>query len=156
MMERIGAVQDCVDKIVAGQAEAIDIKFGYVHLYGVSQTCALLAKKRQQNVELAAIAGLLHDIYAYQTGSRKDHAHQGAAAAKKILQDLNLFSEEEMDMISHAIYRHSDKDVVDSPFDEVLKDADALQHFLIMPLADPVPHEAARVSKLKEELGMEQ
>ena len=155
MMERIGAVQACVDKIVSGQTGEIDIKFGYVHLYSVSQMCALLAKKRQQNVELAAIAGLLHDIYAYQTGSRKDHAHQGAAAARKILQELNLFSEEEINMISQAIYRHSDKDVVDTPFDEVLKDADALQHFLIMPLADPVPHEAARVSKLKEELGIQ-
>ena len=70
MMERIGAVQACVDKIVSGQTGEIDIKFGYVHLYSVSQMCALLAKKRQQNVELAAIAGLLHDIYAYQTGSR--------------------------------------------------------------------------------------
>ena len=154
-MERVGAVQACVDKIVAGQTEAIDIKFGYVHLYSVSQTCALLAMKRGQNVELAAIAGLLHDIHAYQTGNRKDHAHQGALAAKKILQELNLFSEEEIDMVSQAIWHHSDKDVVDSPFDEVLKDADALQHFLIMPLADPAPHEAARVSKMKEELGMQ-
>ena len=153
-MERIGAVQACVDKIVAGQTEAIDIKFGYVHLYSVSQTCTLLAMKRGQNVELAAIAGLLHDIHAYQTGNRKDHAHQGALAAKKILQELNLFSEEEIDMVSQAIWHHSDKDTVDSPFDEVLKDADALQHFLIMPLAEPVPHEAARVSKLKEELGI--
>ena len=154
MMERVGAVQACVDKIVAGQTEAIDIKFGYVHLYSVSQTCTLLAMKRGQNVELAAIAGLLHDIHAYQTGNRKDHAHQGALAAKKILQELNLFSEEEIDMVSQAIWHHSDKDTVDSPFDEVLKDADALQHFLIMPLAEPVPHEAARVSKLKEELGI--
>ena len=154
-MERIGAVQACVDKIVAGQTDAIDIKFGYVHLYSVSQTCTLLAVKREQNVELAAIAGLLHDIYAYQTGNRKDHAHQGAAAAKKILQELNLFSEEEIDMISHAIYRHSNKDVIDSPFDEVLKDADALQHWLIMPLVDPAPHEAARISKMKEELGIQ-
>ena len=154
-MERVGAVQACVDKIVAGQTEAIDIKFGYVHLYSVSQTCTLLAMKRGQNVELAAIAGLLHDIHAYQTGNRKDHAHQGALAAKKILQELNLFSEEEIDMVSQAIWHHSDKDVVDSPFDEVLKDADALQHFLIMPLADPAPHEAARVSKMKEELGIQ-
>ena len=155
MMERIGAVQGCVDRIVSGQTKEIDIKFGYVHLYSVSQACALLAMKRQQNVELAAIAGLLHDIHAYQTGNRKDHAHQGALAAKKILQELNLFSEEEIDMVSQAIWHHSDKDTVDSPFDEVLKDADALQHFLIMPLADPAPHEAARVSKMKEELGMQ-
>ena len=156
MMERIGAVQACVDKIVAAQTKETDIKFGYVHLYSVSQTCALLAVKRKQNVELAAIAGLLHDIYAYKTGSRTDHAHQGAALAREILESLDQFSGEEINMISGAIYRHSDKDVVDSPFDEVLKDADVLQHFLIMPLAEAVPHEAARAVKLKEELGIGQ
>ena len=72
----------------------------------------------------------------------------------KTITVASKFSEEEIDMISHAIYRHSDKDEVDSPFDEVLKDADALQHFLIMPLVAPAPHEAGRVSKLKEELGL--
>ena len=154
-MERIGAVQARVDRIVAGQTEALDIKFGYVHLYSVSQTCALLAAKRKQNVELAAIAGLLHDIYAYKTGARTDHAHQGAVLAKEIMQDTGLFSEEEMETIAGAIYHHSDKDTVDSPFDEVLKDADVLQHFLIMPLGEPAPHETARVVKLKEELGLE-
>ena len=155
-MERIGAVQARVDRIVAGQTDATDIKFGYVHLYSVSQACAMLAMKRQQNVELAAIAGLLHDIYAYKTGTRADHAHQGAVLAKEIMQDTGMFSEEEMETVAGAIYHHSDKDTVDSPFDEVLKDADALQHFLIMPLVAPAPHEAARVSKLKEELGIEQ
>lgn len=154
-MERIGAVQARVDKIIAGQTEKTEIKFGYVHLYSVSQACTLLAMKRQQNVELAAIAGLLHDIYAYKTGARTDHAHQGAVLAKEIMQETGLFSEEEMETVAGAIYHHSDKDTVDSPFDEVLKDADALQHFLIMPLADPAPHEAARVSKLKKELGIQ-
>ena len=154
-MERIGAVQARVDKIIAGQTEKTEIKFGYVHLYSVSQACTLLAMKRQQNVELAAIAGLLHDIYAYKTGARTDHAHQGAVLAKEIMQETGLFSEEEMETVAGAIYHHSDKDTVDSPFDEVLKDADALQHFLIMPLADPAPHEAARVSKLKKERGIQ-
>ena len=107
-------------------------------------------------MELAAIAGLLHDIYAYKTGARADHAHQGAVLAKEIMQETGLFSEEEMETVAGAIHHHSDKDTVDSPFDEVLKDADALQHFLIMLLAEPAPHEAARVSKLKEELGIEQ
>ena len=153
-MERIGAVQARVDRIVAGQTDATDIKFGYVHLYSVSQACAMLAMKRQQNVELAAIAGLLHDIYAYKTGARADHAHQGAVLAKEIMQETGLFSEEEMETVAGAIYHHSDKDTVDSPFDEVLKDADVLQHCLIMPLAEPAPHEAARFSRLKDELGL--
>ena len=70
------------------------------------------------------------------------------------MQDTGLFSEEEMETVAGAIYHHSDKDTVDSPFDEVLKDADVLQHCLIMPLAEPAPHEAARFSRLKDELGL--
>ena len=154
-MERIGAVQARVDRIVAGQTEKTEIKFGYVHLYSVSQACALLAMKRHENVELAAIAGLLHDIYAYKTGIRADHAHQGAALAKEIMQETGLFSEEEMNIIFQAIYHHSDKDTVDSPFDEVLKDADVLQHCLIMPLVEAAPHETERYSRLKKELGIQ-
>ena len=153
-MERIGAVQARVDQIIAGQTEKKEIKFGYVHLYSVSQACALLAMKRQENVELATIAGLLHDIYAYKTGTRADHAHQGAVLAKEILQETNLFSEEEIETISRAIDHHSDKDTVHTPFDEVLKDADVLQHCMIMPLAEAAPHEAARFSRLKKELGL--
>ena len=153
-MERIGAVQARVDQIIAGQTEKREIKFGYVHLYSVSQACALLAMKRQENVELATIAGLLHDIYAYKTGTRADHAHQGAVLAKEILQETNLFSEEEIETISRAIDHHSDKDTVHTPFDEVLKDADVLQHCMIMPLAEAAPHEAARFSRLKKELGL--
>ena len=153
-MERIGAVQACVDKILAGQEKAVDVKFGYVHLYSVSQACAMLAMKRRLNVELAAVAGLLHDIYAYKTGSRNDHAHQGAVLAGEIMRGLELFSEEEIDMVSRAIYHHSDKDTVDSPFDEMLKDADVLQHVMIMPLAETASHEAARFGGLKTELGL--
>ena len=150
-MERIGAVQARVDRIVAGQTDATDIKFGYVHLYSVSQACALLAMKRQENVELAAIAGLLHDIYAYKTGARTDHAHQGGCPG-------------EGDYAGHRpVFRRRDgngsrgdlsSQRQDSPFDEVLKDADVLQHCLIMPLAEPAPHEAARFSRLKDELGI--
>lgn len=36
----------------------------YLHLYGISRACALLALKCEGNVELAAIAGMLHDIYS--------------------------------------------------------------------------------------------
>ena len=84
-MERIGAVQACVDKIVAAQTKEIDIKFGYVHLYSVSQTCALLAMKRQQNVELAAIAGLLPRLPACCTTSMPTRQETGRIMPIRVL-----------------------------------------------------------------------
>jgi HD superfamily phosphodiesterase len=36
------------------------------HMVAASQFCALIALKRGENAELATIAGLLHDIYAYR------------------------------------------------------------------------------------------
>ena len=50
------------------------------HLYGVSLAAQVLAKKRGLDPELAAMAGMLHDMHAYKTGSYDDHAHLGACA----------------------------------------------------------------------------
>lgn len=151
-MERIRQVQEYVDGVISKLPEEIDKKYGYMHLYGVSQACAFLAMKRKQNVELATIAGLLHDIYTYKNQDMTDHAHKGAELVKEILSSLNVFSNEEINMISQAIYHHSDKADVDSSFDEVLKDADVLQHCLYNPLADVAEHEKKRFEQLKREL----
>ena len=53
-----------------------------VHLYGVSLAAVILAKKRGLDEELAAMAAMLHDLYAYKTASYDDHAHKGAELAK--------------------------------------------------------------------------
>ena len=55
----------------------------------------MIAKKRGENAELAAMAGLLHDLYAYKSGSYDDHAHKGAEYARKVLQDMGITTEEE-------------------------------------------------------------
>ena len=39
------------------------------HLHGVALAAAVLAKKRGENAELASMAGLLHDLYAYKSGA---------------------------------------------------------------------------------------
>lgn len=93
----------------------------------------MLAMKRNENVELAAIAGLLHDIYS-------------------LLCSIGSFARDEIDKISQAIYNHSDKDDTGALFDEILKDADVLQHFLYNPLAPVAEHERDRFMMLKEEL----
>ena len=44
------------------------------HLYGVSLAASLLAKKRGLNAEILSMAAMLHDLYAYESGSYDDHA----------------------------------------------------------------------------------
>ena len=60
------------------------------HLYGVSLAATMLAKKRRLDPELASMAAMLHDLWAYKNGSYEDHAHQGAALAREILEGLGL------------------------------------------------------------------
>ncbi len=124
------------------------------HLYGVSLAATMIAKKRGMDTELSAMAAMLHDLYAYESGSYDDHAHKGADLARKVLRELNLTDEKEMDMICSAIYHHDDKLTVDSPMDEVLKDADVVHHCM-NDLSKPVKEkEKARFESLCEEFVM--
>ena len=125
-----------------------------VHLYGVSLAATMIAKKRGLDSELASIAAMLHDLHAYKSGSYEDHAHKGAALAKEILEALELTSSAETEVICSAIYHHDDKLVVDSPMDEVLKDADVIHHCM-NDLSKPVKDkEKARYESLCKEFGM--
>ena len=153
-MDRIKMVQEYVDGILESTVNEIERKCGYKHLYGVSQACAILAMKRNENVELAMIAGLLHDIYTYKMLDSTAHAHKGSLLAKDILCSIGSFSSNEIDKISQAIYNHSDKANIDTVFDEILKDADVLQHCLYNPLTHVAEHERDRFRMLKEELGL--
>ena len=125
------------------------------HLYGVSLSATILAKKRDLNPELAAMAGMLHDLHAYKSGSYDDHAHKGAELARNILEKLELTTNEETDIICSAIYHHDDKLVTDSPMDELLKDADVIDH-CFKDTSKPVKEkEQKRYELICKELGVE-
>ena len=124
------------------------------HLHGVSLSAVIIAKKREQNPELAAIAGLLHDLYAYKSGSYDDHAHRGADYAKEILNEMKLTSPEETEIICSAIWNHDSKSDINEPMDEILKDADVMDHSLSYPTKAVKEHEQERYSKLCKEFGL--
>ena len=105
---------------------------------------ALLAKKRGEDPELATMAGLLHDLYAYRSGSYDDHAHLGADYARKLLEKLVITTPEETDIICAAIWHHDSKAEVDGPMDEILKDADVIDHSLSDPTKGVEEHEQVR------------
>ena len=124
------------------------------HLYGVSLAATMIAKKRGLDPELASMAGMLHDLHAYKTGSYDDHAHKGAELARKILGKLELTDESETNIICSAIYHHDDKYNIDSPMDEVLKDADVIHHCMNDLSKAIKEKEQTRYDKLCEEFGM--
>jgi len=124
------------------------------HLHGVALAAAIIAKKRGEDPEIATMAGLLHDVEAYKTGSYNDHAHLGAELAKKILDKLDITTEEETEIICSAIYHHDDKAGNGSAMDEILKDADVMHHTLGDPSKPVKDHEKERYDKLSEEFGL--
>ena len=126
-MSRLKELQTFVDGELNKMPEEKRVSAA-AHLYGVSLSATILAKKRGLDAELAAMAGMLHDLHAYKSGSYDDHAHLGAELAKEVLEKLALTSPAENEIIRSAIYHHDDKLETDSPMDEVIKDADVIHH----------------------------
>ena len=151
MANRIEFIRKTVDTLIENFPNK---KYAYMHLYGVSQACALIAMKRNERTELAVIAGMLHDIYTFSTGDSTDHAHKGAQMAREILQASNLFTEQEIQIISQAIFNHSDKYAAHASLDEILIDADVMQHCLYDPNVEIAPHEKQRFEHLAKEFGL--
>lgn len=153
---RIDAVRIYLDDMLNHCEDINRRRNGFVHLYGVGQACALIALHRghdRKYAELAEIAGMLHDYAKYKDGVEAEHTHKSAAEAKKILSDINQFTDDEIEMVCSAISKHSDKKRVDAVFDEILKDGDELQHWLRNPVEEYVFCKE-RTQKLARELGL--
>ncbi|MBR2810390.1 MAG: HD domain-containing protein [Solobacterium sp.] len=140
-MTRIKDIQECVRGILEEMPEDRKRYSAAAHLNGVSLAAVMIAKKRGLDPELAAIAGLMHDLHAYQSGSYSDHARLGAKLARGILEKLDVTTAEENDIICSAIEHHDDKAAADGPMDEVLKDADVIHHSLSDPTKPVKEHE---------------
>ena len=130
-------------------------KRAYTHLYGVSHFCAMIALKREQNAELATMAGLLHDFYSYKMVDQVNHAEKGAILARETLDFLKITDEKETGLICEAIHNHTDKINLHSDFDEILKDADTLQPYLYnISVVETNEARKDRIKKLSEEFGL--
>lgn len=153
-MSRLKELRKYVDAEVNKMEDPDKRTSAIAHLYGVSLVATMIAKKRGLDPEIAAMAAMLHDLHAYKTGSYDDHAHLGEELARKILEDLGLTDETETDLICSAIYHHDDKLVEDGAMDEVLKDADVIDHCLKDASKAVKEKEQARFDKLCAEFGM--
>lgn len=101
--------------------------FEFMHASGCMQIGRVLAQKRKLNIDTAGVASMLHDIYVIVNGTYKDHAKLGTPIAKKILEEIGGFSEEEIKVIIEAVAHHSEKEIYSRhPYIELVKDADVL------------------------------
>ena len=86
-MSRVKDLQKKVHKILKDMDDNQKHASAIAHLHGVSLAAVMIAKKRGEDPELAAMAGLLHDLYAYKSGSYDDHAHKGVDYAGELFSD---------------------------------------------------------------------
>lgn len=129
-MGKLSDLRSAVNNVLLAQQDIALQSEGWVHLYGVSQAAALLASARGLDADTCASAGLLHDIHTFRTGEEKDHAQHGAAEAAAMLRGIAGYPEEEVSTIVRMILCHSDKQGIDGPMEECLKDADVFAHWL--------------------------
>jgi hypothetical protein len=151
-MNRLEAVRRIVDEILRSVPDPEDRRCAFVHLYGVSLTATLLALQRGLDAEHAGVAGMLHDLSTYESGDPTDHGPRSARQAGQILRELGGFSDAEIEVIQSGISHHSDKAAIHGPFEELMKDADVLQHTLYNPCFDPDPRHRERRERLMREL----
>ena len=116
------------------------------------QVHRVLDKMEDGDKRLKAVSHL-HGV-ALAAAVLADHAHLGAEYARKLLEKLAITTPEETDVICAAIWHHDSKAEVDCPMDEILKDADVIDHSLSDPTKEVKAHEVARYAKLCEELGL--
>lgn len=158
MENRLERLRDRIDKLILeGNPEknCDELRMYISHMYGVARFCTLLALKRRMDAELATTCGMLHDICYMTGGSTAGHAAKGAKQAKEILESLNEYSEKEIETVTAAIARHSNKTAIDSAYDELLKDADVMDHCLYNTAFPVAEQEVARYRRLLAELGIE-
>ena len=154
MENRLEILRGEIDRLIYEKYEKQPerLRFFIEHLYSVARYCALLALKRNLNLEIAMTSGMLHDI-ANVNGGSDNHALQGAEQAKVLLKTINLYNDEEIKVITTAISKHSDKQAIHEPYDEILKDADVLSHCFYNPDFPVSDWEIGRYTKLLVELG---
>ena len=166
-MSRIQKLHENINTIFARVDEIPPV---YKHLCGVSQLCVLLAVKRGENPELSAFSGMLHDIaylascdtvkyenepHKIQGITGENHAERSALLADKILAELGVTSETENEIIITAIRNHANKERIDGPIDEILKDADVFEHGLLSVSMQKTNFRGDRWDRVCREIGMD-
>ncbi|QOS82686.1 CHAP domain-containing protein [Paenibacillus sp. JNUCC31] len=125
-----------------------------VNLFGVSSFASLLAIRREQSSEIAAIAGLLHNFYFYKTGLKYFPGPNSADTVRPILHSTQIFTDEELSLILRSIFYQDDVHQVHGPYEEIIKDAILIQMYVLHPGDHFNKDEINRLQKGFVELGI--
>lgn len=97
-----------------------------IHISSCAKIGWLLAEERGVDPILAGVACACHDYGRIINGVQSGHAHFAYEPVKEFLAGLEIFTEDEIEQIALAVRNHSDKAVVGTPLEEIVKDADVL------------------------------
>lgn len=125
-------LQDIFFKTIEEKCHGIYKKKAYFHSLQVSILCQKLALEKNLNIEIAGIMGLFHDYSQFINHSSFHHAFISSQMVKDILKEQHI-QDDDIQIITHAIACHSNKDTIDDEYSEILKDADVLVQYLNEP-----------------------
>lgn len=153
-MNKVEILREYIDEILLDIKDLEERRSTYLHIYDFTESCASIALKYGENVELAVMAGMLHDISTYGKMDSKDHAYKSAVMAKEILTSLNITNEEETTIICSAISTHSDRESKLSGLNKVLIETVLFQDSLFNSVLGKKEDEKEIYNKLKSEFGI--
>ena len=120
-----------------------------VHISSCARIGYILAEKRGVDPILASCACAIHDFGRIITGKQPNHAEVGYEPVRKFLSKLDLFTNDEIEILALSVKNHSNKSEIGTPLEEIVKDADVLdfhQYGYEMPRAE----QQKRLEQLKE------
>ncbi|BFH62763.1 CHAP domain-containing protein [Paenibacillus azoreducens] len=151
---RIESIRVLVNEMLQTMDSSVEKSNACVYLYGVSTFASMLAMKRGQNSELAAIAGLLHHYYFYKTGIAEFPGPNSSEAVRPLIRDIKIFSNEERMIILQAIFYQDDRKQIHGPYEEIIKDAIVLQMFFQTTGSQTYHLDAHRLQNVLDELAI--
>jgi len=114
--------------------EVLDLQgqqsYDYQHVRSVERLSGEIAKRRGLNSDVAQIIALLHDMGRItENAIGKEHGIVGSRLANQWLTDYDVEVSIKQTVVD-AVAKHNRKKQIDGPYDELIKDCDALAHEL--------------------------
>lgn len=127
-----------------------DLDYDFDHMKDAVKYGKLLADKRKIDPDIACIACAMQNVGRIKSGKSEAHALSGYPMVKQMLAGMRCFEPSEMEQIATAVQRHSDKEQVHTPLDELVKDVDIYVRY-VDGYSFTRPCDIRRLNKLKLE-----
>ena len=157
-MNRLLELETQLNRVINRQEGKMDsrdetLDWERLHMASSARCAYILAMQRGADPELAACAACVHDFGRILTGKQKNHAEAGYEPVKEFLNEIGLFTEEEIETIALAVKNHSRKTEKGTLIEEIVKDADVIDCYQYG-LPFDRPEKELRYEKWKEETGL--